>query len=154
MKIEPQAVRLVNALKESGFRVTPQRIWVCQELCRRNDHPTAQQIHSTLHGHYPSLSLTTVYQTLEHLVALDLITRIGQIGDEAEHYDAQSVPHAHVVCRTCQRIRDHFSPAIADFERDLSDQCPGRLERGRIIYFTPCLDFANPIECPWRNNET
>ncbi len=151
---EPRALALVHALEESGLRITPQRIWVCQELCRREDHPTAQQIHATLHSQYPSLSLTTVYQTLDRLVALGVITSIGRIGDEAEHYDAQNGPHGHIVCRTCQRIRDYFSPAIAEVERDLSSQCPGPLDGGRIMYFTSCLEHKTPEQCPWSRNET
>jgi Fur family transcriptional regulator, peroxide stress response regulator len=93
-------------LKQSGLRMTPQRIAIYQELCESDKHPTAHQIHKKLKEVYPSLSLMTVYNTLNALVELGAIRPIGNTGDDVTHYDGDLSPHVNLACISCHNIID------------------------------------------------
>ncbi len=145
--------RLIDGLKEAGLRITPQRIWVCQELARREDHPTAQTLHETLHQRYPSLSLTTVYQTLDSLMRIGTITSLGTAGDEAVHYEVNTGPHVNLACLTCHRICDLHSKTVSLLEQEVQDAIGSRVLSGRVVYYSECLEDSDPGRCVWNRKE-
>src|SRR5574342_715439 len=97
---------LTSALKRAGMRLTPQRIAICEMLAGSRDHPTAAAIYRQLKPQFASLSLATVYNTLETLVSLGALNSLGQAGDGAVHYDADLEPHVNLACISCSRIID------------------------------------------------
>lgn len=147
------ARRLLEGLKEAGMRMTPQRIWVCQELARREDHPTAQKLFETLRGGYPSLSLTTVYQTLDALVRRGVITSLGSAGDDAVHYEVNTAPHINLACLTCHRICDLESRHVSLVEEEVQRAVGSRVLSGRIVYYAECLEESGPEGCRWRKED-
>ena len=61
----------------------------------------------------PTISLATVYKTLEKLEVLDLVVRVPNAG-ETRRYDARMEPHHHLVCTGCGSIADWEDPAFED----------------------------------------
>lgn len=57
------------------------------------------------------ISLNTVYQTMEALVDLKMVTPLGY-GLEAMRYETDSTPHHHGVCLACKRIIDVFDATL------------------------------------------
>lgn len=74
-------------------------------------HPTAEQLYETLRQDYPSLSLSTVYQTLDVFIRTGLCRRVSGAGDRLR-VDGTPQDHDHAVCRLCGAIfdieRQHF----------------------------------------------
>ena len=68
-------------------------------------HPTADWILEQLHPSYPNLNLATVYRNLLQLKEDGLIRSMGVIAGQ-EHFDGNIEPHAHVMCKCCDRILD------------------------------------------------
>jgi Fe2+ or Zn2+ uptake regulation protein len=56
----------------------------------------------------PTVSLTTVYKTLNELVALGELRRFDIHG--VSHFDTRTDPHAEVVCLSCDVIMDVAYP--------------------------------------------
>jgi Fe2+ or Zn2+ uptake regulation protein len=98
-------------LARSGLRATRQRVAVLRLLRRHRGHPTAMELHSRLVSDQPSLSLKTVYDVLDTLVAAGLASRVAQAGGPAR-FEARLERHYHVHCRVCGRLLD--APANAD----------------------------------------
>ncbi len=140
---------LTSALKDAGFRLTPQRTAICAALAAREDHPTAQSIHEELKQQYESLSLTTVYQTLDSLVRIGAIRSLGTAGDDSVHYEPNIEPHINLACLTCHRIRDLESEAVRELEREVSEATGSKVLSGRVVYYSDCLLRADPNECPF-----
>jgi Fe2+ or Zn2+ uptake regulation protein len=69
------------------------------------NHPTAEQIHEKLRKDYPSLSLSTVYQTLDAFIRNGLCRRITGAGDRIR-VDGTPQNHDHAICNTCGQIFD------------------------------------------------
>lgn len=96
----PQAQR--DILKKHGLKVTAQRLAILDYLITHETHPTAEMIHQDL----PMISLATIYNTLERLVAADIIIVIDSLSDGKRHFDYYGQPHYHIVNTQTNAIID------------------------------------------------
>ena len=64
---------LVDRMREWAVRVTPQRLAIAEVVLNSQDHPTVQQIYERVRGHFPSMTLATIYSTLGVLQKSGLI---------------------------------------------------------------------------------
>lgn len=101
---------LTEALRAGGQRVTLPRLLVHRHVRSADRHVTAEQLHEELVREVPSLSLATVYSTLEVLEQLDLVRRVGTLGG-ATVYDSRREAHHHAICRRCGAVTDVEGPA-------------------------------------------
>lgn len=80
-----------------GLRCTRQREVLYDALAQNPDHPTAEDLHQFVRACEPSLSLATVYNTLEAFWARGLVRKLPACdGKGACRYDAILADHAHV----------------------------------------------------------
>jgi Fur family peroxide stress response transcriptional regulator len=92
-------------LKEKGILLTIQRSAILEFLQGNTQHPTADEIYESLRGIYPALSRATVYNTLDLLKQYGLVHEVT-IERAKAHYDYNTDPHHHFLCRHCGRIYD------------------------------------------------
>ncbi|MCA1753613.1 MAG: transcriptional repressor [Spirochaeta sp.] len=138
---------LVAALKDAGFRMTPQRTAICEALSTRFDHPTAHSLYEEVKADYSSLSLTTVYQTLDTLLRIGAITSLGSAGDDTIHFEVNTNPHINLACLTCHRICDLNSSAIEALEAEVQQAIGSKVLSGRVVYYSECLEQSDPADC-------
>ncbi len=129
---------LLEALRAQGKRITPQRAAICRLLAESSEHPTALQIYSALRVQFPSMSLATVYNTLETLVAIGAVNALGSAGDDAVHYDADVSPHVNLACVACHRVIDLPSEHILALEQEVSQNSNYQLLGARVLYYGLC----------------
>lgn len=129
---------LAQVLRDAGYRLTSQRLAICGLLEETQSHPTAQMIYEQLSSQYKSLSLATVYNTLDALVALGAINALGTAGDEAVHYDADTEPHVNLACISCHRVIDLPSEFIHALDREIAEKSGYRLLGTRVLYYGLC----------------
>lgn len=113
----------VEKLRQQGFKITPQRLAVLKALIGNTTHPTAEAIYEFIRREHPTMSLNTVYKTLEVLGSIGEITVLN-VGEGRNHFDPNTAPHHHFVCRRCHRILDVHGDYSAAFEvpADLKDR--------------------------------
>jgi Fur family transcriptional regulator, peroxide stress response regulator len=92
-------------LREAGMRATGPRLAILSFLEAERTHPSAEQIHEALSGDLPSLSLSTVYSTLESFLRAGLVRRVPT-PEGRLRVDGTTQDHDHAVCRSCGRIFD------------------------------------------------
>jgi len=129
---------LTDNLKQAGMRLTPQRMAICRLLTERNDHPTAAMVYNELHPQFPSLSLATVYNTLDTLVSLGIINVLGHAGDDHVHYDSDMEPHVNLACVACHRISDIPSDYVQHLDNEISHASGYKLLGARVLYYGLC----------------
>ena len=100
--------KIIDACKAKGLSVTYQRIAVLKALYERADHPTADDIYLEVKQAYPTISLATVYKTLETFARNDIIQKVNRLHDMAR-YDGNNDIHHHMVCVGCKKIFDFQS---------------------------------------------
>ncbi len=117
------------ALEGAGLKATQQRMAILQSLWEGHahvmgaelsapdaEHPTghhtAEDLFQQLRPHYPSLSLGTVYRTLDSLVAAGLIRRLPGALEGPTRFDADVRPHHHLIDRERGLLRDLHDPEL------------------------------------------
>ncbi len=103
--IEKKVSNFIQKSKELGLKVTPQRIAIYKELAQTNNHPSTESIYKKIKDYYPTISLTTVYRTLETFEKYGLVSVVNVLSNAAR-YDANLDPHHHIVCIKCKKIED------------------------------------------------
>jgi len=95
----------IERLRQAGLKATGPRVMLLSALEQDRRHPTAEQLHESLQVNHPSLSLSTVYQTLDTFIRKGLCRRVSDAGDRLR-VDGTPQDHDHAVCRTCGSIFD------------------------------------------------
>lgn len=106
-----------NIFRRKGLRCTKQRLVVYSALAGTKSHPSAEDLFGTLKGSGESLSLATVYNTLDALVEEGLARKMPS-GSGPVRYDADVTDHVHVATPDGR---------IFDIPEDLSEQILDRL---------------------------
>ncbi len=103
---------LAERLREAGLRATGARVAILEALETDRRHPTAEMVHESLKEKFPSLSLSTVYATIDSLLERGLIRQVsGRSG--RLRVDGTPLDHDHAVCRGCGRVFD-IDPHVID----------------------------------------
>ena len=92
-------------LQSFGIKPSVQRIAIMDYLLTHRTHPAIDEIYLALCEQIPTLSKTTVYNTLKLFVehgAAQMLT----IDERNTCYDADIQLHAHFLCKTCGKIFD------------------------------------------------
>ena len=95
----------VTTLIEHGLKATPQRISIYDYLLHTKAHPSVDTIYAALHPSHPTMSLATVYKTVESLRTAGLVQQLN-VGEESFRYDADTRPHPHIQCVQCRQVTD------------------------------------------------
>ena len=69
--------------RQEGLSLTHQRLEVYSRLAATLAHPTAEELHDEIHGEYPTVSLGTIYKTLDTFEQQGLITKLRATGESA-----------------------------------------------------------------------
>ena len=131
---------LTDTLRKAGMRITPQRVAICKLLAETTEHPTAAAIYEEIKEQYSSLSLATVYNTLDALVAQGVVNVLGNAGDDKAHFDAHIEPHINLACIECHKIVDIPSSYVNQMDNEITQTSGYRLLGARVMYYGVCPD--------------
>ncbi len=99
----------IEKLQAAGIRPSEPRICIYEYLWENRVHPGAEGIYKQLSPLHPTLSLTTVYNTLK-LFAKHGIVQVLTIESGELRYDIRTDFHAHFKCRKCGKVTDLMLP--------------------------------------------
>lgn len=131
------AKKVTALLRKKGFKVTPQRLAIYNVLCNTKAHPTAEMIFNKLQPYYPTMSLATIYKTIDILKEIGLI-QIINVGEDSLRYDAIVEQHPHIRCTVCNKVEDimgfDFTPAV----KKVSDTTSYDLSGQQFYFYGVC----------------
>ncbi len=93
-----------NILRESGIKVTPQRLAIVEEL-NGHVHMSIDELYEAIKKKFPSISLATVYKNINAMMEKDFISEVKVPGQKSK-YELTKQPHSHVVCQKCGKVED------------------------------------------------
>jgi Fur family peroxide stress response transcriptional regulator len=105
MTLKNEAKSYDETISEKGFRFTAQRRQVYDALMAQRDHPTAVEVFMRVKAKLPTISLATVYNTLETLAGCGLVKHVNH-EREPSRYCANLDEHAHLFCEKCSSVTD------------------------------------------------
>jgi Fur family transcriptional regulator, ferric uptake regulator len=122
-------------------RFTRQRQAVLEVVQQSQQHPDAAHIFDAVRQLVPSISLGTVYRSLEALVKEGHLLQIQQPGMPTR-YDARLENHAHFVCDSCGQVVDVFI-ALPDQTQNVAAVLEGyQVQTARVEFHGRCARCA------------
>ncbi|KRM04837.1 MAG: transcriptional repressor [Liquorilactobacillus ghanensis] len=111
-----------NKLREYKIKNTPQRQVILSYLMTSHEHPSIEMIFNYVRGNGFSVSLATVYNTLQLLIDHNLIIEIASDSGGHMRYDYFEEPHYHVICVNCNKIVDVFDKSYKRLETEAMEK--------------------------------
>ena len=111
-----------DTLRRQGLRLTPQRQMVLSIIEASGEHLSAEAISQRVRWRYPSVSLSTVYRTLERLKAVGLVREVHLLADQRFYESTEAGDHHHLLCRNCGAVL-HVDAALLAGLREQLEHC-------------------------------
>lgn len=137
---------IAQKLQSVNIKPSVQRIKILEYLAGHPCHPNVDIIYSELHKDMPTLSRTTVYNTLKLFVDSKLL-RVITIEDNEIRYEYNMNDHGHFKCGVCHSIYD-FDIDIDSFN---SYDLNGFKINDKNVYFKGICNKCNKMK--GQNNE-
>jgi Fur family peroxide stress response transcriptional regulator len=113
---DDRLARIIQMLKNKGFKITAQRIAIINALLKLDKtHPTLTDIHREATKVAPTISFSTVYITVKTLEELGLVKLFSHKGDTVVETDIK--PHINVILED-NKIIDIEDPEIIECIKD------------------------------------
>lgn len=133
--------QFAEILKEKGLKVTPQRLAVYSALKNTKSHPSAEDIHKMLLTDNPSISLATVYKTLDSFKSAGLIKELN-LCFEHSNYDADISNHQHIVCTSCHRVFDVYYTPETTMREEVEKISGFKIDEEQVVFYGTCPECA------------
>jgi Fur family peroxide stress response transcriptional regulator len=128
----------MSRLNKCGIRPSTQRVAIMHFLLTHRTHPTVEDVYQGVVPRIPTLSRTTVYNTLrmfsEHHAA-QMLT----IDDHRICYDGDTHPHVHFFCRECGRVFDFMDKRAPKINKP-TDMDGNLVDEAQLYYKGICKD--------------
>jgi len=115
-------------LKSYDIRPSVIRVMIYDYLKGTDVHPTVDEIYTELSEKIPTLSKTSVYNTVK-LFADSGLSKTITIDKTQVRYDADITMHGHFMCEKCNKVYD-FS-----LDRNLTDDLVGFDISAKEVYY-------------------
>lgn len=115
---------LKDKLKETGFKITPQRRAIVEILIQHNDkHLSSEEIYDLVRENCPEIGLATVYRTMQLLDDVGVISKLN-LDDGCIRYEIcldknDSHNHHHLICKNCSKIIEVKEDLLDTIENEI-----------------------------------
>ncbi|MCE5331768.1 MAG: transcriptional repressor [Bacteroidales bacterium] len=102
------ALQTHRYLLQFSIKPSVQRTAVMDYLMKNRTHPTIDEIYTALSPSMPTLSKTTVYNTLNLFIERGAVQALA-IDEKNARFDVDTSSHAHFICKSCGKVHDIFN---------------------------------------------
>jgi len=106
----PALVQFESICRKAGVKVTHQRLEIFREIISAHDHPSVEMLYQRLRKRLPTMSLDTVYRTMELLERCGVATKVP-VSQGPARFEGNPAPHHHCICSRCNAVEDVKWPA-------------------------------------------
>lgn len=131
---------IIDSLRETGYRLTPQRMMVVSILYDSPDHVTAEDIHARMVEHYPYVDISTVYRTLQLLKKLHIVSETDLGGGSVRFELTRQDRHHHMVCRSCGRTFALDDELVEPLRARIDERYGFQADMDHFAVFGVCKD--------------
>jgi len=126
-------------LKKKGYRSTPERAMVLNEIYASPGHFDADEIFIRMKQKGSNISRATVYNTLELLVECNLVSQ-NSFGHKHLHYERTYgyEHHDHIICEDCGKVFEFTNPKIEEQQQVVCAKMGFEMERHTLQIFARC----------------
>jgi len=130
------SINIKDHLLAKGIRPSVHRLVILEYLMSRRNHPTADMIYKDISKDIPTLSKTTIYNTLRTFHEKGVVQSLT-IDENEVRFDATLSPHAHFKCISCGMVTD-VSAEIPVIQNNIIDG--NRIVETQVYYRGLCCN--------------
>lgn len=131
---------LIAALRDQGYRLTPQREMIVEIIAHAGHHVTAEELFEQVQARTNAVNVATVYRTLDLLVDLGLVSRADLGGGKVCYASVRHGPHCHLVCRHCGQVIEADHALVVPLEDQLQERYSFAADLHHFAIFGLCAD--------------
>ncbi|MBI2912047.1 MAG: transcriptional repressor [Chloroflexi bacterium] len=129
---------MADALREVGFRLTPQRMMILDVIHESTGHFSVDEVCGRVRATYPYIDISTVYRTLQLLKKLHLVTE-SDLGSGHTQYELRDRSlHHHLVCSGCRETYALDNSVLEPLRRTLDSQHDFEADLDHLVIFGRC----------------
>ena len=131
---------MIKKLRDSGSKITPQRLAIVKILAGSEGHPSVEDIYGRIKKEFPTMSLATVYRNIILIKSFGEVLELG-FPDGSNRYDGnRPYPHPHVICIKCKKIVDPDLDSLDDMKQEVASETGFEIINHRLDFFGVCSD--------------
>jgi Fur family ferric uptake transcriptional regulator len=147
--VEKAVAVFVDYLEPQQLRKTPERFAVLREVYAMDDHFDMDALYLHMKQKKHQISRATLYNTIEHLLACDLVTR-HQFGKSNAVYERSLSykQHDHLICQDCGKILEFCDPRVQQIQSMMGDILGFDVNSHSLNLFGKCRQLRESRSCP------
>jgi len=126
-------------LDAQGYRKTPERFAVMDELFAHEGHLDADGLFLIMRNKNYSISRATIYNTLDLLVECGLAAK-HHFKNKNALYEQSLIyqHHNHFVCNDCNRIKEFTDPRLEDIKESVGKELGSTIILHSLVFYGDC----------------
>lgn len=137
---------LKEFLKEKGYKLTPQRRAILNEIINNEgNHLTAEELYDLVKVGCPEIGLATVYRTVQLLEEMGVVCKLdlddGRSRYELCHQD-DSHQHHHLICNGCGKVIEVQGDLLDEIEEVIEKKYKFTIENHTLKFYGLCSECS------------
>lgn len=130
--------RLTAYLEEKGYRKTPERFAILEEIYSHPGHFTVDDLFKKMGDKNYRVSKATVYNTLQLLLECELIVKHTYKNDMARYERVLNQKHEHLICVRCNRVEEFADDRVEEMLKQVGEQYDFEIQRHMLYVYGVC----------------
>jgi Fe2+ or Zn2+ uptake regulation protein len=129
---------VITRLRQSGHKVTPQRVAIIKIVLESNELLTPSALHKKVQEEDPDIGEVTVYRTLDILSELGLVCMVHTSGNTHSYIGRPLEHHDHLVCSECGKVVNFTNCNLSELETRLILETGFTILEHRLDFYGKC----------------